>query len=198
MATRGFFGHIGPGGTTLVQRDSAAGYLKWTYLAENLAAGQRSPADVVAAWLNSPEHRANLLSSRVREIGVGYYFLGGSVYGSYWVEELGSRSVRMSTSSVVPVSASKSLSIVNPTVSALQPDASPNHGGSVDPGATDLGPIVTTNQLLQLIQESMTDWASVVDTAGSPTDTMPVLLGSRPVASPFGDRYVTSPDLFDR
>jgi uncharacterized protein YkwD len=197
MATRGFFGHIGPDGSTLVTRDNAAGYAKWTYLAENLASGQRSPAEAVAAWLNSPEHRANLLSSRVREIGVGYFFLGGSTYGSYWVEELGNRSTLTSTSLTTPVSAIKSQPNVNPIASMSGPGTPSVLADSLAPTATDLSPIVSTQQLVQLVQQSMTDWASFVYTVDSRPDTIAVHLDDRPVASPFGDRYVTSPDLFD-
>jgi hypothetical protein len=91
MATLGFFSHVAPDGSTLVQRDVSAGYSPWSYLEENIAAGQASPAEVVAAWMNSPEHRTNLLSPKVREIGIGYFDKAGSPYGTYWVQEFGVR-----------------------------------------------------------------------------------------------------------
>ena len=91
MATAGFFAHEGPDGSTLVSRAEAAGYRGWTYLAENLAGGQPDPGSVVRAWLNSPGHRANILSSRVREIGVGYANRSGSKYLHYWAQEFGAR-----------------------------------------------------------------------------------------------------------
>lgn len=40
---------------------------------ENIAWGQKSPEEVVNAWMNSPSHRANILNSRFTKIGVGYY-----------------------------------------------------------------------------------------------------------------------------
>lgn len=52
--------------------------------AENIAAGQRTPDEVVKAWMNSPGHRANILKRDVTEIGVGYA-KGGS-YGHYWTQ----------------------------------------------------------------------------------------------------------------
>jgi len=91
MAAAGFFAHEGPDGSTLASRAEAAGYRGWSYLAENLAAGQPDPGSVVRAWLDSPGHRANILSSRVREIGVGYALRSGSKYGHYWAQELGAR-----------------------------------------------------------------------------------------------------------
>lgn len=63
----------------------------WTAMAENIAAGQSRPEDVVRTWMESPSHRANLLSPQFREVGAGYYFSGSSTYGHYWTLELGAR-----------------------------------------------------------------------------------------------------------
>lgn len=49
---------------------------------ENIAAGQATPQSVVQAWMNSPGHRANILSKTYTQIGVGYA-QGGS-YQCYW------------------------------------------------------------------------------------------------------------------
>lgn len=51
---------------------------------ENIAAGQRTPQEVVNAWMNSPGHRANILNKGYTHIGVGYA-KGGS-YGHYWTQ----------------------------------------------------------------------------------------------------------------
>lgn len=51
---------------------------------ENIAAGQRTPAEVVEGWMNSPGHRANIMSKNFNKIGVGYV-TGGS-YGHNWVQ----------------------------------------------------------------------------------------------------------------
>jgi uncharacterized protein YkwD len=59
-------------------------------LAENIAAGLSNPVAVMDAWMNSPGHRDNILSTGNWELGVGY-FQGGS-YGYYWVEDFGQRS----------------------------------------------------------------------------------------------------------
>ena len=42
-------------------------------VAENIAMGQPDSRAVVAAWMNSSGHRANILSSRNRRIGVAAY-----------------------------------------------------------------------------------------------------------------------------
>ena len=40
---------------------------------ENIAWGQKTPQDVMDAWMNSDGHRANILNARFTKIGVGYY-----------------------------------------------------------------------------------------------------------------------------
>ncbi len=52
--------------------------------AENIAVGQVTPQEVVKSWMNSSGHRANILSSSVTYIGVGYA-KGGS-YRHYWTQ----------------------------------------------------------------------------------------------------------------
>ncbi|HEX7065042.1 MAG TPA: LysM peptidoglycan-binding domain-containing protein [Bacillales bacterium] len=59
--------------------------ISYSYAGENIAAGQRTPQEVVNAWMNSPGHRRNILNSHYTYIGVGY--TDGGSYGSYWVQE---------------------------------------------------------------------------------------------------------------
>jgi uncharacterized protein YkwD len=56
---------------------------------ENIAAGYSDPVSVMNGWMNSPGHRANILSG-AWEIGVGYSSQGG-YYGVYWVQDFGRR-----------------------------------------------------------------------------------------------------------
>jgi uncharacterized protein YkwD len=46
-------------------------HFSYRYIGENLALGYKSPAEVVAAWMKSDGHRANLLSDNYSDIGVG-------------------------------------------------------------------------------------------------------------------------------
>lgn len=52
---------------------------------ENIAAGQRSPEQVVEGWMNSEGHRKNILNKTFTHIGVGYTEGSGS-YGTYWTQ----------------------------------------------------------------------------------------------------------------
>jgi uncharacterized protein YkwD len=71
QASMGRLSHRGNDGSTAGQRLTRAGY-RWAVYGENLAAGQTTPEDLVAGWMNSPSHRANILSRRVVDLGVGH------------------------------------------------------------------------------------------------------------------------------
>jgi uncharacterized protein YkwD len=73
MVARRYFDHVSPGGGTLTDRVRRAGYAGRT-LGEDIGWGTYelgTPAAIVRAWMHSPPHRAVILSSRFREIGVG-------------------------------------------------------------------------------------------------------------------------------
>ena len=90
MARRNYFGHTSRTGASPWQRIRRAGYNSMR-AAENIAAGQATPADVVQAWMESPGHRANILDCRLRDIGVGFARNERATYGNYWVQDLGTR-----------------------------------------------------------------------------------------------------------
>lgn len=51
---------------------------------ENIAMGQRTPQEVVNAWMNSPGHRGNILSTSFTQIGVGCAKSKSGTY--YWTQ----------------------------------------------------------------------------------------------------------------
>jgi uncharacterized protein YkwD len=77
MVHERFFSHSSPSGATFVDRIRASGYLSgaqsWS-VGENIAYGSGSrstPRSIGRAWMNSPGHRANILSESFRSIGIG-------------------------------------------------------------------------------------------------------------------------------
>jgi uncharacterized protein YkwD len=86
MAARDYFSHTSPDGTTFADRIRAAGYAG-DAIAENIAAGQTTAKAVIASWMGSASHRANLLGCTYRVVGVGY--ATGGTYGTYWTLTLG-------------------------------------------------------------------------------------------------------------
>ncbi|MGB4868393.1 MAG: CAP domain-containing protein [Candidatus Promineifilaceae bacterium] len=77
MAVRNFFAHCDlDTKTSPWDRMATAGYTGWNYAAENIAIGYGTPAEVMNGWMNSSGHRANILSTNLREIGIGYVYQG--------------------------------------------------------------------------------------------------------------------------
>ncbi|MDH6456200.1 MULTISPECIES: CAP domain-containing protein [unclassified Streptomyces] len=86
MAVRAFYSHTSPEGTQPWDRAAAAGCDRRS-IGENIACGQRSAAEVVEGWMNSPGHRANILKPAFTHIGIG--FAGGGPAGTYWTQMFG-------------------------------------------------------------------------------------------------------------
>lgn len=89
MAHRRQLSHRLSGEASLQRRTAAAGYTRPTMLGEVIAAGPRSPYDVVRAWLRSSSHRALLLNCRFRHIGAGVAASGDG--RRWWTVDLGRR-----------------------------------------------------------------------------------------------------------
>lgn len=84
MSRLGFFSHVTPDGKRLPDRARAAGIRHYSVLGENIAynQGYEDPgALAVERWMQSPKHRANILSSEFRAMAIGSYVApDGSVY----------------------------------------------------------------------------------------------------------------------
>lgn len=76
------FSHTRPNGTKCFTAMPQRGHV----LGENLAGGQKSPKQVVQAWMDSKTHRDNMLSKKYTEMGVVYYYQANSKYKHYWVQ----------------------------------------------------------------------------------------------------------------
>jgi uncharacterized protein YkwD len=97
MATIGFFTHESQDGTPFwrrVQQLYGPRTKGWT-VGENLAmfgGAEPTAANIVAAWMASPPHRANVMRAMFREAGVGVIFnpAAGGVFGGEptWVVTL--------------------------------------------------------------------------------------------------------------
>jgi uncharacterized protein YkwD len=70
QAAQGRISHTGSDGSNTGTRLTRSGFT-WRTWGENVAAGQRTASDVVAAWMGSAGHRANMLSSSFTTIGIG-------------------------------------------------------------------------------------------------------------------------------
>ncbi|WP_432418807.1 CAP domain-containing protein [Cytobacillus spongiae] len=80
MQKNNYFSHTSPtyGSPFDMMRDFGVSYKS---AGENIAMGQRTPEEVVKAWMNSEGHRKNILSNNFTHIGVGYI-----ENGNYWTQ----------------------------------------------------------------------------------------------------------------
>ncbi|WP_260631367.1 CAP domain-containing protein [Neobacillus niacini] len=80
MAQNNYFSHTSPtyGSPFDMMRDFGVTYKS---AGENIAQGQRTPQEVVTAWMNSEGHRKNILSANFTHIGVGY-----EKSGNHWTQ----------------------------------------------------------------------------------------------------------------
>lgn len=83
MADNNYFAHQSP--TYGSAGDMLSKYgIKWSAWGENIASGQKTPEAVVTAWMNSPGHKANIMSTNFSRIGVGY--VTNSNGTAYWTQ----------------------------------------------------------------------------------------------------------------
>jgi uncharacterized protein YkwD len=91
MGCEFFMSHTGSDGSSPLDRILRFGY-PYSWWGENVAAGYPTPADVMAAWMNSKPHRDNILNPNFTEIGIGYIYNPGDTemgYSHYWTMALG-------------------------------------------------------------------------------------------------------------
>ncbi|OZU87728.1 hypothetical protein CIL03_15290 [Virgibacillus indicus] len=81
MAANNYFAHNSPtyGSPFDMMKQFGVSYKT---AGENIAKGQRTPAEVVNAWMNSEGHRANILNGDFTHIGVGYV-----EQGNHWTQQ---------------------------------------------------------------------------------------------------------------
>lgn len=72
------FSHTRPDGRSCFTALAEAG-ASYSGAGENIAIGQKTPSEVVTAWMNSPGHRANIMNANFKYIGVG-------VNGTAWAQ----------------------------------------------------------------------------------------------------------------
>ena len=84
MEGRGYFSHSTPEGWSPSRRLSLTGASGYSAVGENIAVGQPTPQDVMADWMASSGHRANILNASYTHLGVGVAERAGG--GPYWVQ----------------------------------------------------------------------------------------------------------------
>ena len=78
------WGHTRPNGESCLTVFPES--MKYGWKGENIAGGQTSPEEAVAAWMNSEGHKRNILNPNFEFMGVGHYYDSSSFYGNHWVQ----------------------------------------------------------------------------------------------------------------
>ncbi len=73
MLNRSYYAHESPEGLTSHDRIKAVGYVP-SFTGENIAKGQFSVQEVMDSWMDSPAHRANIMSPNFTQVGFGLSF----------------------------------------------------------------------------------------------------------------------------
>jgi uncharacterized protein YkwD len=87
MVAQSTMTHRGSDGSVAAERVTRAGY-RWRAVGENVAAGQPDAESVVAGWLESPGHCANLMGPQFTEMGVAFALAPDSNPPVYWAQVL--------------------------------------------------------------------------------------------------------------
>ncbi|WP_456119842.1 CAP domain-containing protein [Virgibacillus tibetensis] len=81
MAANNYFAHNSPTYGSPFDMMQKFG-VSYRTAGENIAKGQRTPTEVVNAWMNSDGHRANILNGNFTHIGVGFV-----EQGNHWTQQ---------------------------------------------------------------------------------------------------------------
>ncbi len=137
MFADNYWAHFAPDGTSPWYWFLKAGY-QYNYAGENLARGFTTANDVMNAWMNSPGHRANVLSPNYKDIG--FAVMEGNLTGEdtvLVVQEFGSQN---STNEVATVNA---------------PQTTQSVSLSITPSPHSIVNVTPTAQPLVIIQSSV-------------------------------------------
>ncbi|MCL2182591.1 MAG: CAP domain-containing protein [Chitinispirillia bacterium] len=121
MLRNNMTGHTGSDGSSPRQRADRMGVTGANSWSENVAYGSATPEAVVLAWMNSPGHKANILSDKSTHLGVGLILRpagSSATYTHYWTQKF----VRLQASAG---SGTPAAVVQSPGTAAPQPAAAP-------------------------------------------------------------------------
>lgn len=89
MACNGLLSHTGSDASTILQRIVAAGYNPTNYL--EIIYGGGYPQNAFDWWMGDQVHHDAILSTSVKEMGVGFAYIADTASGGYYTVDFGSR-----------------------------------------------------------------------------------------------------------
>lgn len=90
MVKHNYFGHKDSLGRDMGGRVPTFDYTSFEVLRESIAAGQKTPKEVVESWLKSKKHYENIMCPSSKHLGVGFAEGPNTEFTRYWVQNFGS------------------------------------------------------------------------------------------------------------
>jgi hypothetical protein len=134
MFAKNYWAHFAPDGGTPWGFIKNSGYV-YLYAGENLARGFSNTSDVVNAWMASPSHRDNMLSSNYAD--VGFAIATGSLTGSDTVLVVEMFGTKYAGTAAAPVIAASPVS--SPVPASIQSEPTPI---TPEPSPTEVLPTI--------------------------------------------------------
>lgn len=122
IINRHYFSHTDPEGHYIWDKIIAEGYTPYSILGENLAINFSDTEGLMAAWMNSPTHRANILNTAYKDQGVGVA-LGNADAGQYSIAIANTFGAQPVTKTNTSASSSKPSAATSTTPSPAAPSA---------------------------------------------------------------------------
>ncbi|MDE6501028.1 MAG: hypothetical protein K2L10_02980 [Ruminococcus sp.] len=168
------FSHTRPDGTSCFTAVTDMG-ISYRYIGENIAYGQKSPEDVMNAWMNSSGHRANILSENFDYIGIGVTYRNGTYYWTQFFASSDDLSGDVITSESVPVETTTTNNNNN-TETTSEPVTTEvtTTTTTANPSETVTAPVITENKDLNEIQSEIIRMIS--ERLGISPDNLKVIL----------------------
>ena len=160
MLAKSYWAHFAPDGTSPWSFFLNFGY-KYKYAGENLARDFPDASSAVAAWMNSPSHKENILNPNYREIGIGVVegnlagvettvivqFFGAPLSGEAAIPVAKAKEVLPSTVKLTPAPTSSP----TPTPTATPAEAVAYKHGSPAASVAFVSPFTSTKRVSLLI-----------------------------------------------
>jgi uncharacterized protein YkwD len=142
------------------QRFDDCGYTYDTFIGENIAQGYAQPSDVVAAWMASPGHRANILDADFTVVGIGAAQDANGVW--WWTADFGG----VADPGTVPAGTSPT---TNPPTTSSPPTTTAPPVTTTSPPATTAPVTTTASATTTTSKTSKTKTATPTPTGGVTT-----------------------------
>jgi hypothetical protein len=161
MAANNYFAHTSPAGLTPWHWFQTVGY-DFNYAGENLAVNFSDSQDVTNAWMNSPEHRANILDADYNDIGMATaqgIFQGHAA--TYVVELFGTKAPTQVAANTIPGISTAKAATPTSTAATSTKSTTPTSTVAVSPAPASTTVNATSNKI-SVVQATTTNASSVV------------------------------------